>query len=142
MKCFASIVLLAVLFTIGHASRSIAAATPPTIADVGTAMLADDRCFDSANRLLALYWSTGVRFYAQQQNDFDPEHPSVVMARINGEAADLEEKAALGFKFAPEADRVAFCAAALEAAKSVPLKRVGDFATASAMPMVPQAAPH
>ena len=142
MRSFASIVLRAVVFTIGHASRSMAAVKPPTIADIGTAMLADDQCFDSANRLLALYWSTGVRFYAEQRSDFDPEQPSVGMAPINAEAIDFENKAAILFKFALEADRVAFCAAALEAAKSVSLKIVEDFASASAMPTVPQAAPH
>ena len=140
MKNFASIVPLAVLCTIGHTTGS-SAGTAPTIADIGTAMLADDQCFDSANRLLALYWSTGVRFYAEQHSDFDPLHSSVVMTPITQEAIDFENKAAIDFKFALEADRVAFCNTALEAAKSARLKNVEDFASASVMPKVPKAAP-
>lgn len=137
MKNFASIAPLAVFFTIGHATGSMSAVLPPTIADIGTAMLADDRCFDGANRLLALYWATGVQFYTEQRRDLDPQHPSVVMAHINEEAISFEDKAALGFKFASEADRGAFCAAALKVAESVPLNSVADFASASAMPIVP-----
>ena len=105
----------------------MSAVIPPTIADIGTAMLADDRCFDGANRLLALYWATGVQFYTEQHRDLDPQHPSVVMAHINEEAISFEDKAALGFKFASEADRGAFCAAALKVAESVPLNSVAGF---------------
>ncbi len=146
MRIFASVAPFAVLFTIGHATESMSAVTPPTIADIGTAMLADDRCFDGANRSLALYWATGVQFYTEQGRDPDPQHPSVVMAHIrahiNEEAIGFEDKAALDFRFASKEDRGAFCAAALKAAKSVPLNSVAGFASANAMPMVPHAPAH